>query len=203
MSEVATLTELEAVNQMLDTIDESPVSSLVSGLPDAEKAERMLDQVRREVLAKGWNCNRERELTLAKDGSDEIIVGADVLRLKPVGTDKGEKITIRADAGLRKIYDVKNRTFTWSKDLKCDVIYLFAFTDLEPELQMYIAALAGRKYQESSMGSVALDNFVNRNVTDAWAALQDAEAESESDNILTDSPHVYWITRRNNRIYGT
>ena len=46
------LTKLEAVNIVLDSIGETPVSSLTSGLPDAESAEAKLDEVTTEVLAK-------------------------------------------------------------------------------------------------------------------------------------------------------
>ena len=48
------LTKLEAVNMVLDAIGESPVSSLTSGLPDAEAAEAKLDEVRVEILSRGW-----------------------------------------------------------------------------------------------------------------------------------------------------
>ena len=54
------LTKLEAVNIVLDAIGESPVSSLTSGLPDAEAAEAKLDEVRTEILSRGWHQNMEK-----------------------------------------------------------------------------------------------------------------------------------------------
>ena len=53
------LTKIEAVNIILNVIGETPVSSLASGLPDAEAAELKLDQTVKEVLAKGWQQNSE------------------------------------------------------------------------------------------------------------------------------------------------
>jgi hypothetical protein len=40
------LTKLQAVNIILDSIGETPISSLTSGLPDGESAEAKLDEVK-------------------------------------------------------------------------------------------------------------------------------------------------------------
>lgn len=97
---------------------------------------------------------------------------------------------------------MKDRTFTFDKDITCDIVWEFPFEDLTYELQAYIAAKAARKFQASELGSVAMDGFAVRNEQEAWAALQDAEAESEDSNILTDSPYAREVVRRYNVFYG-
>ena len=46
------LSKLEAVNIILDGIGETPVSSLDSGLPDAEAAETKLNEIHKTVCQK-------------------------------------------------------------------------------------------------------------------------------------------------------
>lgn len=194
------LTKIEAVNLMLDAIDEEPISSLDSGLPDAETAERFLDRTKKDVLAKGWHSNTDIEYTLTRDSSNEYQVPSLALRIDTSGSDKSVNVAARYDGGIRKLYHVKDQTFTFSNNatLKVDITWDYEFADLPHELQSYIAYHAARKFQESEMGSVALDAFTLRGEQEAYAALQDSEIEAEDANALTDNSHAYWITQRNN-----
>jgi hypothetical protein len=81
-------------------------------------------------------------------------------------------------------------------------VYLIQFEDLSLELSTYIAYLAARKFQESQMQSVALDNFTRRAEMEAYAALLDAESETDDANILTDSSYVAYATYRHHGLYG-
>ena len=66
------ITKLQAVNLMLDAIGEKPVSSLTSGLADAEQAERMFDRVNTDVQSVGWNVNRDRKFELTRDADNKF-----------------------------------------------------------------------------------------------------------------------------------
>ncbi len=190
------LTKLEAVNIILNSIGETPVSSLASGLPDAEEAEAKLDATSLEVQSKGWHQNVERGLYLSRQSSNEIIIPDHYLRVDTVDEDVHINVTIREQNGRRKMFDVINHKFKFDKDLKCDVIVSIAFEGLTFEMQNYIAQRAARKFQESVMGSAQLDNFMVRQEQEAYASLLDAEAETEDNNILRDSAHVAYATSR-------
>lgn len=195
-------TKLEAVNLLLDAIGESAVSSLSSGLPDAEKAERFLDRTSKQIQAKGWHCNRDENLLLPRDENNRIPIAGTYLRVDTTGVDRSRNVTVRDLGGAKFLYDVKNQTFLFTKNLKGDVVWHFEFETLTAELRAYIAWKAAEQFQQSEMASVALDVFIKEGVRDAWAALQDAEAESEDANVLTDSPSMAFTTYRNNRLYG-
>ena len=77
----------------------------------------------------------------------------------------------------------------------------FDYEDLSLELQYYIAYRAARQFQETQMGSQALDTFTLRQEQDAFAALQMAEAELEDNNCLYNSATLVQMTRRYNRFY--
>jgi hypothetical protein len=194
----AVLTKLDAVNESLDAIGESPVSSLESGHPDATSAERILDRVSGRVQAKGWHVNRDLEVTLVRNTSNQIPVATDVLRIDTTGTDKSLNVVAKVDVNDDKTYlfDVAKRTFVFTKNVKVDITYELPFAELTPELQMYISALAAQEFQSISLGSLSLDALVAKRVSDAWAALQDAEAEAEDSNVITQSPHMAFTAFR-------
>ena len=77
---MAGTSKLDAVNTMLSSIGEAPVSSLSSGLIEAEIAETILDTVDREVQSMGWNFNTELKKNFAQDVSGQILLPADILR---------------------------------------------------------------------------------------------------------------------------
>lgn len=190
------LTKLEAVNQVLDAIGEDPVSSLTSGLPDAEKAERALDRVSKEVQTTGWHCNTEKSYRLSPDASGKIFLSSTVLAIDTVGRSAIYNVVPKEHEGKRALYNVVKQTFTFTTPLYCDIVFFLDFESLTPALQMYIAAKAAREFQESEMGSAALDKFRVRKELEAWTQLQDAEAEAEDTNVLNDSPDLTWARKR-------
>lgn len=196
------LTKLDAVNIVLNAIGESPVSSLTSGLPDAEAAEAKLDITIKEVLAKGWQQNLERGIVMNRNKDGEIIVPRQYLRVDTVGNDQVKNVVIRKQNGKRKLFNLSTYSFTFEKDLEVDAIIEIEFDSLIFELQNYIAYRAARKFQESAMGSQALDGYATRQEQEAYTALLDAEAEGEDSNILRDSPHVAYATYRNHPFSG-
>ena len=196
------LTKLEAVNMVLDAIGESPVSSLTSGLPDAEAAEAKLDEVRVEILSRGWHQNIEKDVTLKRDANNEILLSNIYLRVDSTGGDKDVNVVQRYSNGKRKLFNISKRQYTFDKDLVVDLIIDIPFDELTVELQNYIAARAARKFQESALGSASLDSFTVRAEAEAWAGLQDAEAENEDNNIIKSSPHVSYATYRFHPSWG-
>jgi hypothetical protein len=197
------LTKLEAVNIVLDAIGETPVSSLTSGLPDAEAAEAKLDEATKNVLAKGWHINTEKNFTLYRNTQNEILIPDTYLKVDTVNKyDSAYDVVVRIQNNKRKLYNVSKQSYKFDKNLVCEVIVNLPFEGLTVELQNYIALHAARKFQESSMGSQALDQFTVRAEAEAWAALLDAEAESEDNNILRESPHVSYATTRFNVLSG-
>ncbi len=196
------LTKLEAVNIILDSIGETPVSSLESGLPDAEAAVTKLDEINKTVQSKGWHQNTEKKLKLVPDSNKNIVVANNYLRVDTTGTTKSINVAPRKFENRTMLYDVKDQTFEFTKDLYCDVVLLLDFEDLTLELSSYIAYRAARKYQESQMQSTVLDGFTVRAEMEAYAALMDAETENEDTNILTDNEHCWYTTNRNHRLMG-
>jgi len=196
------LSKIEAVNIILESIGEAPVSSLTSGLPDAEAAESKLNEINKSVQARGWHQNIDYNLKLMPNNNSLIYVPSNYLRVDTTRDSQYINVTVRNYNSRLALYDIKKQTYIFTESLFVDVVYLIQFEDLSLELSTYIAYLAARKFQESQMQSVALDNFTRRAEMEAYAALLDAESETDDANILTDSTYVAYATYRHHGLYG-
>ena len=68
-------TELESINIMLAAIGEAPVNSLTGTLPvDVKIAQETLTEVNKEVQSEGWAFNTEIDVTLTRDGSNQMLM---------------------------------------------------------------------------------------------------------------------------------
>lgn len=190
-----------AINRCLDAIGEAPVNSVNSGVPDAESASRMIDQVTREVLQAGWSCNRVENTKLTPDLDQIIKVPDTILSIDTTGRDKWLAVTVREDTdGIVKLFKVTDQSYQFTDSVYVDIIYLFDIDALPFPLQNYIAAKSARVFQESVMGSTSLDVFTKQREAEAWALLLDYEAEQDDANVLTDSLYMAYVTGRNNPI---
>ena len=76
-------TELEAVNTILSTIGEAPLSSLTGSLPvDGTTAKNVLSEINREVQSAGWHFNTHYKVDLSRDSNNKIPVAVDALRVE-------------------------------------------------------------------------------------------------------------------------
>jgi hypothetical protein len=196
---MANITKLEAVNAMLDAIGEDPVNQLGSGLSDAELALRKLNEISRDIQAVGWEFNTEFSTTLTPDINGYITLATNVLKFDSVDADATRRIVQRGS----RLYDLDNKTFIFSSSIKADVVYEYDFEELPYTLRAYVLARAGRIFQESAMGSVALDEFTKRREDEAWARWQEEAFDNDDTNILRASSTSYHIARRNNALWGT
>jgi len=198
------LTKLDAVNAMLASIGEAPVATLASPSADTATAETKLDEVRADVLASGWASNTDDDWTLTRTADGHILVPQDAITVDTVGTDRVVNIVIRTDPidGMRKLWDRGANTFVFERDLKVRIVRDFPFDQLDHVLRRYIAADAAVQFQANTLGSNAVDKRLRSRRDDAWAALQDAEAEQEDLNVLTSNPHCAWIAYRYNPLFG-
>jgi len=214
----AHLTELEAVNEILRSIGETPVQGLSSGQHDAEQAAEVLHQVSRRIQAQGWFCNTRRGVVLTKNSSDQFPLGVNVLKVDTVDppmrrSDAGDQtyskrynVVMRREAAGSKfiLYDLTNNSETWTTPttLTVDLVEFLPFDDLTPLLQTYIHFAAGHRFQKVSVSSQVLWEFTKEDVEEAQMMAVQEDADNED-----ASAHQYGavaeVSRRNNPLYGS
>jgi hypothetical protein len=215
---VAHMTKLQAVNQMLRSINEQPVSQLASGEIDAERAEDILDETSRRIQAVGWHANTRRNVSVTPNASDQFVVGQNVLsidsvnprgrRMSTTPTHSGfVNIAIRRSADDTKwlLYDVDNdsETITDLTEITCDIIEFLTYANLPTPLQIYIYKAAAHEFQKTSVASQVLYQFTLEDVEVAAAEAMQDDWKNDDANVLKDRRSAWEITYRYNPTYGT
>lgn len=185
-------TELEAVNEMLSAIGESPVNSLGTAATnvDVARARKLLLEVSKLVQEEGWKFNTEADYPLLRNQDNEIPFPANAVM---VDADKETSVDV-CQRGAR-LYDAKAHTFKFTKDLKVEIIFMFAFEDLPEVARQYIYIRATRKFQDTSVGSEAQHKFTQEEEARARVVLTRYEGRTGDYNILS-GPVQQFITRR-------
>jgi len=216
MANNAHMTKLEAVNDMLLSIGESPVQQLDGGQQDAAIAENVLDRASRRIQLKGWHANTLRSYELTKNASNQFVVGIDILKVDTVNPHSGRanntpspssyiNVALRRSSDDTKwlLFDVDNNTETWTNEttLTVDMVQFLDFKDLPPSLQNYIAKDAGRRYQKGAVGSRVLHAFTEEEVIEAQTDALQEDMENEDRNIFQHDRASHSIVYRYNPGY--
>jgi len=139
----AVSTELDAVNQILSSVGQAPVTTLDLQNPEVSIVLNTLREVNKQVQAEGWIFNTERHYTLARDTTtNEIAYPFNLLQIDANHDHHREEFDLVRRNG--KLYDRLNHTYTFTKDVEADVVWYFDFTDVPPAFQQYITARAAR-----------------------------------------------------------
>lgn len=192
--QLAPTTELEAVNQMLGTILEAPINTLIGVESlDAQKAISILAEVSRGLQTPGWNFNTEVAFSLAPDAfTGEIILPANCIDVD--STDIGSQTLDLVQRGNR-LYDRRNATYSIGQTVKVDMTVLLPFDELPEVARSYIAVKACRVFQKRGVGSTTLDGFTAEDENTAMKAFKRVMGKSGDHNIF-NSPDMQRMRRR-------
>jgi len=176
------MTELEAVNTMLQVIGEQPVNSLTtSGLTEATLARQTLHRVSRQVQNMGLHCNTEEEYPLAPLESGEVHVPSNTLSMDP--TDTSLDYILRGT----RVYDRENHTYIFDSSIDVDIKFFLEFEELPQVVRDYIVIRAAREFLADVIGSVDNDQKYLEREAKALAAMTREELMNRDDNMLSSS----------------
>jgi len=139
----AVSTELDAVNQILSSVGQAPVTTLDLQNPEVSIVLNTLREVNRQVQSEGWIFNTEHDYELTPDSTtNQIAYPANMLQIDTNQPHhKSEYDVVRREG---KLYDRLNHTYTFTKSIQADIVWYFDFTDVPPAFQVYITARAAR-----------------------------------------------------------
>lgn len=147
-----TTAQLDAVNEMLMSVGQTPVTQLEATNPDVALAFETLTQVSREVQAEGWTFNRENHLsTFVPDSTTKKIqIPDNVLQIDLSDNhDNRSKDAVRRDGYL---YDRENHTFEWDATPEVNVVYFYDWGDLPKPIRDYVVARAAAIFSSRVVG---------------------------------------------------
>ena len=188
---IAPMTELEAVNEMLESVGQSPVSSLSAPIRDVNVAKKGLLKISRRVQLIGWHWNTDNAYVLTPDIDGFITLPEGVLRLDT--TNRNEDLTARRRPGTEgplSLYSRSAQSFTFTGPVAVKVIWGFTFEDLPEAARSYIAISAARKFQARFIGSTQLDGFNAEDEQSAWQQLVRDERATRNTNLFRANPRL-------------
>lgn len=188
--EISALTELDAVNNIIGTIGESPINSLETlQNVDAINALRILREISRQEQARGWSFNTVEAHTLTPDTYSKHIPWSDsYLFLK--GTN-GEKLVRSGDY----IKDLANNQIKFSSPITATAVLLVPFEYLPEAMRSFIVTKAAHSFQSRYFGDDSLNQITQQDVQVAWQYLMEFEVDNNDYNLLNHQ-HVQELLSR-------
>jgi len=160
--------ELPAINQILTSCGQAPVTTLDQTNPEVAIAYDTLLQVSREIQAEGWTFNKEYHYEFTKDTNNEILIPNNVIQIKL--SENANNMPYNGIRRQGKLYDKQNHRYTWEfSPIECDVVWYFDWIDLPEPIQNYITTRAATLVSGKIVGD-----------DDQYARLQQQEALARS-----------------------
>jgi hypothetical protein len=165
----AVSTELDAVNQILSSVGQAPVTTLDLQNPEVSIVLNTLREINRQVQAEGWIFNTEREYELTPDSeTNQILYPFNMLQIDTNHTYHKNKYDVVKRGN--KLYDRLHHTYTFTDPIKADVVWYFDFTDVPAAIQTYITARAARMCATKMVGDRELNGLLQEQELQTRAA---------------------------------
>lgn len=180
----AVTTELDAVNTMLQSIGEAPVSDLdTAAITSAGMAKNTLDSVSRLVQAEGWVWNTLTRKKLLPTTDGHIKVPVNTLSIDTTAESKHIRVVQRGDYLVNPEDGLKE----FSGPLTVKIVEALPFDDIPEAGRQYIALVAAQRFQQEALGSAQQDKALQDDIIKARAILGHEEARTGDFNVLKDS----------------
>lgn len=199
MAVLSPMTDLDAVNRMLESIGQAPVNTLLTtGIGDVAKATRQLQSVTREIQSVGYSWNSDENFELTPDETDSsIVLPNGAMEVDATEPTRNVVIRLHPERNVLALYDLDEQTFEFTEPLAVNVIWAYEFNDLPQVARAYIATSAARRFQAQTVSSTILDRFNQEDVDLAFINLQRSERRVRDTNSFRKSPALQkWTKRR-------
>ena len=170
---------LSAINYILGSIGEAPVNSLDDTTNiDAVNAQRILDEVDKEVQQQGWTFNSYDAFKFLPDSfSKKIKWNNNILSMRtPTYIKRG-----------KYFYDKERQSDSFDSPIEVKVIMKEEFGDLPDVFQRYITAKAAREFQIAYLGVPELVQMALQKEQEAWQAIVQYDLDTGGYNMLENT----------------
>lgn len=190
------ITELDAVNAMLEMTGAAPVASLPSsGVSEAYIARNILHRKSREIQGKGLSFNTDEKYEMATDENGYIMVPSNVLRMDPHYNSDSYVIRYDTNDSKLKLYNRTEHTFVFTAAVSMDVVWFFEWAGLPDHARNYIYVMAAREFEKKFQTSENIYKLTQEDEVRASGEFWSAEYRQDDDSIL-QSPGVFYTVNR-------
>ena len=172
----AVSTELDAVNQILSSVGQAPVTTLDLQNPEVAITVNTLREVSKQVQLEGWTFNIERDYQLSRNpATKEVTYPSNTLALDTNKDRHGDNYDVVRRQG--KLYDRLNHKYTFDEEIYVDVLWYFDFQDLPPAIQAFVTARAARMCATKMVGDQELNALLQEQELNTRAAAIEEECQ--------------------------
>ena len=188
-TQLNTDTELSAVNSILGSIGQSPITAInLTALQDPEVAlvHNILMEVTKDVQNEGWHFNQEEHFLRSPDSNGHFLIPNNYLRF-----DVSDGLYDRTRDVVKrngKLYDKVEHTDVFSGELYFDVTYLFDFEDIPSAIQRYIIARASVRAATQVVSNADLVQLLQLEEAKTLASAKEYDCE-QGDHTFFGFPH--------------
>jgi len=195
MTIITRTTELEAVNTILSTIGEAPLSTLTGSLPvDGTTAKNILNEISREVQSAGWHFNSHYKVDLTRDADNKVPVGTDVLRVEL--NNKYDKSSYDVVQRGSYLYNLAKNSETFDQDFTDNtLVYILDFSKLPEQARRYITIRSARVFHDRTLGANTIHKFSSEDEARSLAVMRQAEAHTGDHTIFDSDLQLYTVNR--------
>lgn len=175
---LTTLTELDAINQMLSAIGSDPVTVLEDSTDiDVINARRILKDVSRHVQRQGWDFNKTTR-TYTPDVNTHRIPWDDTI------------ITLTSNDGNvyvkrgKYLFNMTEDTYSFPKEIEVTVIYGVDFDDLPDCFKEYITSKAAIDFQTRYFGDATVSQDLQYALQIAHQDIVQYDMDMQNANML-------------------
>ena len=176
-----TETDLSAVNSILGSIGQAPVTKLDFKNPEVALVSRILQETNNQVQSEGWVFNTERYYPLTPDSSEEIKIPENILQMDLSDNEPPWMEVIKRDG---KLYDKLNHTYKFKNKLHFDIVWKFAFEDLPHPFKEYITSTAALRVATQLVVDADLYKLLSATVSQTRASVMEYECSQGDYNYL-------------------
>ena len=176
-------TELSAVNSILGSIGQSPLTTLNFNNPETAFVYNLLVEANKDIQNEGWHFNSEENIKVTPDATTKYInIPTNYLRydLHDKRIDKSKDLVRRNG----RLYDLVEHTDQFTEDLYLDIVTLYPFADVPPVFQRYIISKASVRAAVQQVANRELAALLQIQEQAARANVMDYECSQGDHNYM-------------------
>jgi len=192
-STIGTDTELSAVNSILGSIGQAPLTTLDMTNPEVSYVYNIFRESLIDIQNEGWVFNREENVPLSPDSTTKYIEWpADALRIDITGNqyDRSKNIVKRAG----KLYDKVLKKFEFDQTIYADIVRVYDFDDIPSVFQRYITYRASTRAATQLVSNPQLVQLLGQQEAIARAACMEYECNQGDNNFMGFPDNTNYIT---------
>jgi len=181
-------TELSAVNAILGSIGQSPISGLDFANPEISFIYNLLKECNQDVQNEGWMFNKEHHIKYTNKVGNKFHIDSDIIQIDNEDEwDRTRDFVRRKDSdGIWKLYDRVNHTFEYPDDdyFYVHVTRLLAFEDIPTPFQRYIIYKASGRAAVQLVSNAQLQQMLSTYEAQARATCMEYECNQGDHNFM-------------------